>query len=194
MAPEQIEGRVAHLDARTDVFAFGAVLYEMATGRKAFDGKSSASIIAEILAGSPPPLTSLQPIAPPQLDRVVQKCLAKEPDGRWQSAADLRDELQWIAQDAAQASSRAATPTPAACAASVLAALACSAVASSAARPEAQARTRASFLANVDCSCPCCRTSGSLPSPRRPSPCRRTAPGWPTWPDAGRRRSSFFGS
>jgi eukaryotic-like serine/threonine-protein kinase len=130
MAPEQIEGRVAQLDARTDVFAFGAVLYEMVTGRKAFDGKSSASIIAEILAGSPPPLTSLQPIAPPQLDRVVQKCLAKEPDGRWQSAADLRDELQWIAQDAAQASSRAATPTPAALRRfGVLAALACSAAA-----------------------------------------------------------------
>jgi len=130
MAPEQIEGRVAQLDARTDVFAFGAVLYEMATGRKAFDGKSSASIIAEILAGSPPPLTSLQPIAPPQLDRVVQKCLAKEPDGRWQSAADLRDELQWIAQDVVQASSQAATPTPAVLRRlGVLAAFACSAAA-----------------------------------------------------------------
>jgi serine/threonine-protein kinase len=101
MAPEQIEGKVDQLDARTDVFAFGAVVYEMATGRKAFEGKSSASIIAAILAVDPPPMSSLQPITPPQLDRVVQKCLAKEPDKRWQGAGDLRDALEWIAQGAA---------------------------------------------------------------------------------------------
>ena len=130
MAPEQIEGRISELDARTDVFAFGAVVYEMTTGRKAFDGKSSASIIAEILAGNPPSITSLQPIAPPQLDRAVRKCLAKEPDERWQSAADLRDELKWIAADAATVASRSPSPSsPAAHRRSVLAAaLACAAV------------------------------------------------------------------
>jgi eukaryotic-like serine/threonine-protein kinase len=95
MAPEQIEGDEA--DARTDVFAFGAVFYEMLTGRKAFEGKTQASIIGAIMAANPAPVSALQPLAPASLDRVVKKCLAKDSDARWQSAADLRDELQWIA-------------------------------------------------------------------------------------------------
>ncbi len=94
MAPEQLEGREA--DARTDVFAFGAVLYEMTTGKRAFEGKSQASVIAAILQKDPPPITALQPMTPPALDRVIKKCLAKDPDERWQTVQDLRDELKWI--------------------------------------------------------------------------------------------------
>ena len=98
MAPEQIEGKVDQIDSRTDIFAFGAVLHEMATGKKAFEGKSSASLMAKILESEPPAISSLQPIAPAALDRTVQRCLAKDPDDRWQSAGDLAHELKWIAE------------------------------------------------------------------------------------------------
>ncbi len=101
MAPEQLESREA--DARTDIFSFGTVIYEMATGKKAFEGKSQASLIAKILEVDPPPISSLQPMTPPALDRVVKKCLAKDPDDRWQSAGDLRDELKWISEAGSQA-------------------------------------------------------------------------------------------
>jgi eukaryotic-like serine/threonine-protein kinase len=100
MAPEQLEGKEA--DARTDIFAFGVVVYEMATGKKAFEGKSQASLIAKILETDPPPMSSLQPMTPPALDRVVKKCLAKDPDERWQSAGDLHDDLKWIAEGGSQ--------------------------------------------------------------------------------------------
>jgi eukaryotic-like serine/threonine-protein kinase len=100
MAPEQLEGKQA--DARTDIFALGALLYEMATGRKAFEGKSQASVIGKILETDPPPISSLQPMTPPALDRVVRKCLRKDPDERWQSARDAGDELKWIAESASQ--------------------------------------------------------------------------------------------
>ena len=96
MAPEQVEGQEA--DARTDIFAFGATVYEMVTGQKAFEGKSQASLIGAILKDEPRPMASLQPMLPLTLDRVVKKCLAKEPDGRWHSAHDLHDELTWIAE------------------------------------------------------------------------------------------------
>jgi eukaryotic-like serine/threonine-protein kinase len=96
MAPEQLEGK--ELDGRTDIFAFGAVLYEMATGKKAFDGVTQASLISAILTASPAPISAVQPMTPAALDRVVKKCLAKEPDKRWQTASDLSDELKWIAQ------------------------------------------------------------------------------------------------
>jgi eukaryotic-like serine/threonine-protein kinase len=95
MAPEQLEGK--EVDARTDIFAFGAVVYEMATGKRAFEGKSQASIIGSIMSSEPAPMSSLQPMTPPALDRVVKKCLAKDPENRWQSAKDLADELNWIA-------------------------------------------------------------------------------------------------
>ncbi|HKD12139.1 MAG TPA: serine/threonine-protein kinase, partial [Thermoanaerobaculia bacterium] len=96
MAPEQLEGKDA--DSRSDIFAFGAVLFEMATGQKAFSGKSQASLIAAILEHDPPSISSLQPMVPPALDRVVRTCLAKDPDDRWQTAHDLEGELKWIAQ------------------------------------------------------------------------------------------------
>jgi len=99
MAPEQLEGSEA--DNRTDVFAFGAIVYEMVTGKKAFEGKSQASLIAAILDREPPGLSTLQPMTPRLLDRVLRKCLAKKPDDRWQSAADLLNELEWIAEDIA---------------------------------------------------------------------------------------------
>src|ERR1700726_4646947 len=105
MAPEQVEGKQNEIDARTDIFAFGAVVYEMATGKKAFDGKTSASVMAKILEAEPPSMASLQPMTPPALDRVVKKCLAKEPEKRWQAASDVCDELKWIAEGGSQAAS-----------------------------------------------------------------------------------------
>src|SRR6202140_4728551 len=109
MAPEQLEG--TDVDARTDIFAFGAVVYEMATRKRAFEGKTQASVIGAILKDDPPPISSLQPMTPPALDRVVKRCLAKETDERWQSANDLTNELKWIAEGGSQATF---APTPAA--------------------------------------------------------------------------------
>lgn len=99
MSPEQLEG--GEIDARSDIFGFGAVLHEMLTGHRAFQGKSRASLIAAVMHGQPPPVSSLGPVSPPLLDWVVHKSLEKDRDKRWQSAADLRDELQWIAQTSA---------------------------------------------------------------------------------------------
>jgi predicted Ser/Thr protein kinase len=101
MAPEQLEG--AEADARTDIFALGAVIYEMATGRRAFPGKSQASVISAIMTVEPPPVSTLQPLAPAPLDHVVQTCLAKDPDVRWQTAHDVLIELKWIAGSGSRA-------------------------------------------------------------------------------------------
>ena len=101
MAPEQLEGQEA--DARSDIFSFGALLYEMATGRKAFAGKTQASLIGAILKDQPPPVSTVQPLSPPALDRVIARCLAKDPDDRWHSAHDLASELKWIQQGGSQA-------------------------------------------------------------------------------------------
>jgi serine/threonine protein kinase/Tol biopolymer transport system component len=94
MAPEQLEGRP--VDARTDLFALGAVLYEMTTGQAPFQGSSKASVIVAILSEDPVPVSTRQPLTPPLLERVIQRCLAKEPDARWQTAADLGAELTYV--------------------------------------------------------------------------------------------------
>jgi serine/threonine protein kinase/Tol biopolymer transport system component len=106
MSPEQLEGK--ETDARSDIFAFGAMLYEMITGRKAFQGSSHASLIASIMAADPPPVSTMQPMASPALDRIVRRCLAKSPDDRWQSAGDLQSELEWITETG----SKAGIPAP----------------------------------------------------------------------------------
>lgn len=105
MSPEQLEGKEP--DARSDIFALGSLLYEMLTGQRAFTGKSQASLMAAILTSEPAPVSRLQPLTPAALDRVVAKCLAKDPDERWQSAHDLASELTWIAE------SSSSTVTPA---------------------------------------------------------------------------------
>src|SRR5262245_33314685 len=111
MSPEQLEGKTA--DARTDIFALGATLYEMATGKKAFTGSTQASLISAILRDDPPPISQVQPLSPPALDRVVRTCLAKDPEDRWQSAADIKRELQWIAEgSAAGVAAQASVSTP----------------------------------------------------------------------------------
>jgi Tol biopolymer transport system component len=102
MAPERLEGREA--DARSDLFAFGAVLYEMLTGHRAFLGESDSRVIAAVLDSEPPPVRTLQPLTPPALDRLVATCLAKDPDNRWQNAGDLARELRWIAETVGTAS------------------------------------------------------------------------------------------
>jgi Tol biopolymer transport system component len=97
MSPEQIEGQEA--DARSDIFAFGLVLYELITGRRAFEGKTRTSLVASILKDQPRPLSELQPLSPPALERVVATCLEKDPDKRWQSAREVKHALEWISSD-----------------------------------------------------------------------------------------------
>ena len=106
MAPEQLEGKEA--DARSDLWALGAVLYEAATGRKAFEGKSQASLIGAIMNTEPAPIGSLTPMSPPALERVVKACLAKDPEERIQTAHDVRLQLEWIRD----AGSQAGVPAP----------------------------------------------------------------------------------
>jgi hypothetical protein len=106
MSTEQIEGKEA--DARSDIFALGAVLYEMATGKRAFTGKTQASIVAAILASEPQPISVVRPMSPPALDRVVSTCLAKDPDERFQTVHDLKLQLKWIAEGG----SKAGIPAP----------------------------------------------------------------------------------
>jgi WD40 repeat protein len=95
MAPEQFDGLQA--DERTDIFALGALLYEMVTGKPAFEGKSRSSLIAAIVDRTPTPISQLQPLTPPAFEHLVMKCLEKEPDERWQSAQDIAQQLRWLA-------------------------------------------------------------------------------------------------
>jgi eukaryotic-like serine/threonine-protein kinase len=111
MSPEQIEGREA--DARSDIFSFGAVLYEMATGRRAFEGKSQVTVASAILEKDPEPISAHQPLAPPALQHVVQGALMKDRDSRWQSAADIARQLRWISSgDSTSGAARIALPHP----------------------------------------------------------------------------------
>jgi len=102
MSPEQLEGREA--DARSDIFALGAVLYEMLTGKRAFEGKSALSVASAIIEKEPEPIASVKPMTPPALDRAIRRALAKDPEERWQTARDLALELKWTAGEGSQAS------------------------------------------------------------------------------------------
>ncbi len=103
MAPEQVEGKPA--DARTDLWALGLILYEMLTGGRAFEASTPTSLVGAILEREPAPLKERQPLTPPSLERLVRRCLAKDPDDRWDTAHDVADELRWVAETAA-------TPAP----------------------------------------------------------------------------------
>ena len=109
MSPEQIQGMEA--DARSDIFAFGVMLFEMATGKRAFEGKTQASIVGSILAVDPPAASKLRPETPPALDRAIRICLEKDPDERFQSVHDLKLELQSIAEAAPSPQTPAAGPS-----------------------------------------------------------------------------------
>src|SRR5215472_6285236 len=102
MSPEQVEGRA--LDGRSDIFSLGAVLYEMLAGQKAFEGKSQFSVASAILEKEPAPINTIKPMTPPALDHAIRKCIAKSPEDRWQSAADIKHEISWISQSSADGS------------------------------------------------------------------------------------------
>ncbi len=110
IAPEQLEGKEA--DHRTDIFAFGALVYEMATGQRAFSGESQASLIAPILEHEPVPMSTLQQMTPARLDEIVKTCLAKDPNDRWQSAGDLGRQVGWIVRDPSQPGETIEVETP----------------------------------------------------------------------------------
>jgi serine/threonine protein kinase/Tol biopolymer transport system component len=107
MAPEQLEGR--EIDARTDIWSLGCVLYEMATGKRAFEGETQASLISSIMRDEPRAMGELSPLSPPSLERLVKQCLAKDPMDRWQTAGDVRRELEWIASSSTQHTAPAIT-------------------------------------------------------------------------------------
>ncbi len=108
MSPEQVEGK--EVDSRSDIFSLGGVLYEMVTGKRAFEGKSQLSVASAILEKEPDPITSTKPLTPPALNHAIRKCLEKYPDERWQSASDLASELRWITESGSQLSAPSAAP------------------------------------------------------------------------------------
>src|SRR5262245_9536039 len=108
MAPEQLEGRDA--DARTDIFAFGALVHEMVTGKKAFESQTQAALIHGIMGVLPPPISQTRSMSPPALDWTIKRCLAKRPENRWQSAVDLCQQLQWISESGGGGTQLARTP------------------------------------------------------------------------------------
>ena len=110
MSPEQVEGPEA--DARSDIFSLGSVLYEMVTGQKAFEGKSRLSVASAILEREPKAISSVKPLTPYALDHVIRRCLAKDREQRWQTARDLKLELQWISESRSQGTLAATTETP----------------------------------------------------------------------------------
>src|SRR5450755_3446767 len=100
MSPEQVEGK--EVDGRSDIFSLGAVLYEMTTGKRAFEGKTQLSVASAILEREPAPIREAKPVTPPALEHVIQRCLAKDPEERWQASRDLAMELNWIAKSGSQ--------------------------------------------------------------------------------------------
>jgi eukaryotic-like serine/threonine-protein kinase len=100
MSPEQVEGK--EVDGRSDIFSLGAVLYEMLTGRHAFEGKRQLSVASAILEKEPTPISTIKPMTPPTLDHAIRRCLAKDPEERWQTARDLMLELKWIPESGSQ--------------------------------------------------------------------------------------------
>ena len=110
MPPELWHG--AEADARSDIFSFGMVLYEMLTGRRPFDGAAPSALLTAILTADPPPASTIEPTIPAALDRLVSRCLAKDPDQRWQTAADLREELRWIAEPSTLTGTSFLRPSP----------------------------------------------------------------------------------
>src|SRR5262249_24122286 len=105
MSPEQVQGKEA--DARSDIFAFGAMLYEMLTGKRAFEGKSQLSVASAVLEKDPEPVSAVQPLTPPALEQIVTACLAKDPDERFQTAHDLKLQLQWLSTASGQIKAQA---------------------------------------------------------------------------------------
>jgi len=108
MSPEQVQGN--EVDGRSDIFSLGAVLYEMVTGRRAFEGKSQLSVASAILEKEPEPISAAKPMTPPALDHVIHRCLAKEPERRWQNAGDVARELEWAAEGGSQVGVPASAP------------------------------------------------------------------------------------
>jgi tRNA A-37 threonylcarbamoyl transferase component Bud32 len=107
MSPEQVEGK--EVDERSDIFSLGAVLYEMLTGKRAFEGKSQLSVASAILEKEPEPISAVKPLTPPVLEHDIRKCLAKNPSERWQDASDLASELKWIMESGSLTGTRAPT-------------------------------------------------------------------------------------
>ncbi|HEX4277369.1 MAG TPA: serine/threonine-protein kinase, partial [Bryobacteraceae bacterium] len=108
MAPEQLEGKAP--DPRSDLFAFGLVLYELITGKRAFNGPTRASVIASILKEQPQPVRELQPLTSPGLERVLQTCLEKDPERRWQTAREVKHAIEWMSHEPAAAAPPAVVP------------------------------------------------------------------------------------
>jgi serine/threonine protein kinase len=108
MSPEQVEGK--EVDGRSDIFSLGAVVYEMVTGKRAFEGKSQLSVASAILEKDPAPISAAKPMTPPALEHAIKKCLAKLPDERWQSASDLASQLKWIGETGSQAAEAGLVP------------------------------------------------------------------------------------
>jgi serine/threonine protein kinase len=109
MSPEQVEGK--EVDGRSDIFSLGAVLYEMVTGKRAFEGKTQLSVASAILEKEPVAINTMKPLIPPALEHAVRKCLAKTPEERWQSASDLASELRWVTETGSEAGAPASVVT-----------------------------------------------------------------------------------